>query len=119
MYYLALQAPCPVLCLQGDWINHQRQGESGRHEAATLLPPQGLCASLGVALTFASCLVMKSTKPKPRWAPVPVIFFGRRTVFSSPKVLETKRQTSESERWGPKGFEGHQGLWTPSVTRDC
>ena len=38
-------------------------------------------------LTLASCLVMKSTKPKPRWDPVPLAFLGKRTVFSSPNVL--------------------------------
>ncbi len=38
------------------------------------------------APTLASCLVRKSMKPKPRWAP-PIPFFGRRTVFSSPNVL--------------------------------
>lgn len=35
-------------------------------------------------------MVRKSTKPKPRCVPVPVIFLGKRTVFSSPKVLATK-----------------------------
>lgn len=42
--------------------------------------------------TFASCLVMKSIKPKPRWLPEPVAFFGRRTVFNSPNVLKSKKK---------------------------
>lgn len=49
---------------------------------------------MGGALTLASCLVRKSTKPNPRCAPVPVIFLGKRTVFSSPKVLGRKAQGS-------------------------
>lgn len=57
-------------------------------------------------LTFASCLVTKSTKPKPLCAPVPVIFFGRRTVFSSPKVLETKGQ---QQRLRTEAYEGGRG----------
>lgn len=50
----------------------------------------------GHCLTFASCFVRKSTKPKPRCEPVPLIFFGKRTVFSSPKVLETEGKAQES-----------------------
>lgn len=44
------------------------------------------------APTLASCLVRKSMKPKPRWAP-PIPFFGRRTVFSSPNVLKKRINT--------------------------
>lgn len=44
------------------------------------------------APTLASCLVRKSMKPKPRWAP-PIPFFGRRTVFSSPNVLTKRNNT--------------------------
>lgn len=48
----------------------------------------------------------KSTKQKPLCAPVPVIFFGRRTVFSSPKVLETK---GRHRRLGAEACEGGRG----------
>ena len=37
--------------------------------------------------TLASCLVVKSTKAKPRCDPVPAIFFGKRTDLMSPKEL--------------------------------
>lgn len=59
----------------------------------------------GPGLTFASCLVTKSTKPNPLCVPVPVIFFGKRTVFSSPKVLGTK------SRNGGFRTEACQGGW--------
>lgn len=73
----------------------------------------------GAALTFASCLVTKSTKPKPLCAPVPVIFFGRRTVFSSPKVLEDKRPTSETEACqGGRGSGLRLRSQSLQVTRD-
>lgn len=73
-------------------VDQQRQRKSRQHE--------------GAALTFASCLVTKSTKPKPLCTPVPVIFFGRRTVFSSPKVLETK---GRHRRLGAEACEGGRG----------
>lgn len=59
----------------------------------------------GHCLTFASCLVRKSTKPNPLCAPVPVIFFGKRTVFSSPKVLGTigRSQVLRTEGWKAVG----------------
>lgn len=64
---------------------------------STASPPKGSEGSGvgggGHGLTFASCFVRKSTKPNPLCVPVPVIFFGKRTVFSSPKVLETKQNT--------------------------
>lgn len=56
-----------------------------RDQAGTVLEGEEL--GVGLGLTLASCLVRKSTKPKPRWEPVPAIFLGSRTVFSSPKVL--------------------------------
>lgn len=49
------------------------------------------------APTLASCLVRKSMKPKPRWAP-PIPFFGRRTVFSSPNVLTKRNKTCTSNK---------------------
>lgn len=49
-------------------------------------------------LTLASCLVRKSTKPKPRCDPVPAIFLGSRTVFSSPKVLGMRGQSKGAVR---------------------
>ena len=64
-------------------------------------------------LTFASCLVRKSTKPKPLCVPVPVSFFGKRTVFSSPKVLEQKtREFQNCLHWSRVGgrYEGGPGL---------
>ena len=41
-------------------------------------------------LTFASCLVRKSTKANPLWVPVPDSFFGSLKVLISPNVLRRR-----------------------------
>lgn len=122
---------CPFLQTQGPWSflprtlyklaglgrGGERKSEWGVGAAPTSVkrpccfshkgPRKERPGGRGPGLTFASCLVRKSTKPNPLCEPIPVIFFGKRTVFSSPKVLGIK--TREFQNRGLQRGRGGGG----------
>lgn len=95
-------SPIPSALLQGGWVSQQRQGESGRHEAApAALPSSGLRASPGDSAHLCVLLGDEVHKAKAPVSAGPCHLLWQAHCLQLPEGARDKRQTSKT---GPRAL---------------